>query len=77
MISMAVRFKTKVLTPPELGGQKFVPLLDVGCDINTLIQGLINLKREYDVIRVFIAGDNIVGSCADTGDYACLVAEIK
>ena len=76
MIRMMSKFNSEVIESPHFPGRKFVPLLDTSCSPEDFEKGLAKLKEKYTVISIFIAGDNIVGSSADIGDYACLVAEV-
>ena len=73
---MVIKFDEEILTPKGFDGRKFVPILDSEDTIDALITRLEELKKKYRVRSVFIAGDAIVGSVADKGDYTCLCAEV-
>lgn len=62
---------------PNFPNRKFIPILDNGATVLQLAQRINDIRSKYKIISIFLAGDNIVGSCADIGDYTCLVAEIK
>ena len=74
---LTVDFERSILTVPTLSDRYFIPILDSLATIDELLTRLIQLKKEYVVKSVFLAGDLIVGSCATKGDYVCLVAEIE
>lgn len=74
---LAVDFGSEVITATAFPNRKFIPVLDTNAPLSTLIKKLELLNEKYEVIDVFLAGDNIVGSCADVGDYTALCLEIK
>lgn len=70
---LAVNYHSEIITVDK---KNYIPILDSECSLKDLIIRLIELDRKYDIKSVFLAGDSIVGSCADIGDYTCLVGEL-
>jgi len=71
---LVIDFGSEVI---EAHGVKYVPILDTYTGIDALIHTLQDIKSKYDVKQIFLAGDSVVGSVCDIGDYVCLVAELR
>jgi hypothetical protein len=74
---LAVDFESEIITSKNFPNRFFLPILDTSANINDLINRLSELKEKYKIKNIFLAGDSIVGSCANIGDYVCLCAEIE
>jgi len=72
---MLVESEPEIITTSD--GKQYLPVLDGSDSISALIVRLQAIREKYDVVKVFIAGDEIgVGIC-DVGDYTCLTVEIE